>query len=360
LIIPSGRNSIGPYFAACLAAGEVFKHLRGLREGRGRFLEALFLSLWEFESRTSWEALSDEHWQVPLTLPPFYLIGCGAVGQAVGAALAGSREVRGYCTTIDGEQNDPENLNRYPLAAQRDLGSSKSKHTAAFLREVGIDAYAYEGRWPEYVSDIKRPVQRDDVRQMEEQYRYSLVVSCVDKNTARHAIQNFWPAFIMGGSTPGFAIEVNAYDMLSPYECLKCFNRPEPAGPSDSQLVAKLRAMPREQRRVQAEARGADWATLEAYLTDPKCGRLGSTEISKFRDEAVDWSVGFLSVAAGTLLAAQLLKYGVMGRAAFPAWKGNSLRFNFFNPAPRWTKHLRRTECDCVGAGRIDFERLWA
>jgi hypothetical protein len=43
----------------------------------------------------------------------------------------------------------------------------------------------------------------------------------------------------------------------------------------------------------------------------------------------------------------------------FPEGKGNSLRFNFFNPAPRWTKHLRRPECECGKEGRADFEHLW-
>lgn len=357
--LPSGRNALGPYFAACLAAGEVFKHLRGLREGKGRFIDALFISLWDFQARASWEALPNGQWPVPFMLPLFYLIGCGAVGQAVAAALVGSGEVRGYGTTIDGECNDPENLNRYPLATQDDLETSKSELTAAFLRKGGIAAYAYRGRWPEYTSDPNRPPQRDDVRKLESRYRYPLVLSCVDKNTARHGIQNFWPAFVMGGSTPGFAIEVNAYDMRSPYECLKCFNRAEPAGPSNSEIVAELRALPPEERRARAEARGADWRVLEAYLADPKCGRLGEAEVAKFREEAVDWSVGFVSVAAGTVLAAQLLKYAVLGPAAFPQDQGNSLRFNFFNPAPRWTKHLRREGCDCTGAGREDYERLW-
>ena len=269
--------------------------------------------------------------------------------------VAAPGEVRGYVTTIDGETNDPANLNRYPLATQADLGTSKSELTAAFLRRGGLEAYAYLGRWPEYASDPNRSPQRDDVRELEAHYRYPLVLSCVDRNTARHGIQNFWPAFLMGGSTPGFALEVDAYDMHSPYECLKCFNRPEPAGPSNNEIAAELRALPQEERCARAEARGANWQALEAYLANPKCGRLGAAEISKFRDEAVDWSVGFLSVAAGTLLAAQLLRYALIGRAAFPIDKGNALRFNFFNPAPRWTKHARRAECDCARrrAGRF-------
>ena len=358
-VLPAGRSALGPYFAACLAAGEVFKRLRGLREGKGRFIDELFVSLWDFEARDSWAELPEGPWPAPLAIPPFYLIGCGAVGQAVAAALAAAGTLSGHVTTIDGEVNDPENLNRYPLASQADLGIPKSELTAAFLRRGGLTTYAYPGRWPEYATDAGRPPQRDDVRELESRFRYPLVLSCVDKNTARHAIQNFWPEFLLGGSTPGFALEVNAYDMRSPYECLKCFNRPEPAGPSNGEILAALRALPPEERRARAEARGAEWRALEAFLADPRCGRLGAAEVSKFRDEAVDWSVGFVSVAAGTLLASQLLRYALVGRAAFPVDKGNSLRFNFFNPVPRRAKHARRAACDCSGVGRADFEGLW-
>src|SRR5260370_17014604 len=42
--LPAGRNALGPYFAACLAAGEGFQHLRGLPDGKARFISALFLS----------------------------------------------------------------------------------------------------------------------------------------------------------------------------------------------------------------------------------------------------------------------------------------------------------------------------
>lgn len=357
---PTGRNSVGPYFAACVAAGEVFKHLRGLRDGRGRFVEALFLSLWDFRESDSWEGLSAGDWPAALDLPPFYLIGCGAVGQAVAAATAAADKVCGYATTIDGETNDRENLNRYPLATQADINNvAKSELTARFLRRGGLDACSYAGAWPGYAYDPSRLPQPEDIRDEEIEYRYPLILSCVDKNSARHGIQNFWPEFLMGGSTQGLAFEVNAYDMQSPYECLKCFNRPEPADPSDSEIVKGLLALDGNVRRALAEARGADYGVLEAYLSDPKCGQLGAAEIRKFRDDSVDWSVGFVSVAAGTALAAQLFKYALKGRSAFPLELGNSVRFNFLNPGLRWTKHLRRADCECTCAGRAEYRRLW-
>jgi molybdopterin/thiamine biosynthesis adenylyltransferase len=360
-VLPEGTNALGPYFSACLAAGEVFKHLRGLRAGKGRFIDALYLSLWDFEIGDSWDALPEGEWRCPFIVPFFWLIGCGAVGQALAAALAACQDVRTSCTTIDCENVDPTNLNRYPLSTQWDLGQvSKSELTASYLRQGGIQAHYYRGNWPNYATDPSRPAQPEDAEKLESQFRYPLVVSCVDKNSARHAIQNFWPEYLIGGSTSGLAIEVNAYDMRSPFECLKCFNPIEPAGLTNNELVAKLLAMPPLERRVHAEERGADCTALEAYLVDPKCGRLGEVEIQKFRDEGADWSVGFISVAAGTVLTGQLLRFAILGRAAFTEHKGNSLRFSFFNPAPRWTKHLRRAECECAKDGRADYEQLWS
>src|SRR5260370_35620952 len=47
-IVPAGRNPFGPYFAACIAAGEIFKWLRRLRENRGHYIKSLNMSLWDY------------------------------------------------------------------------------------------------------------------------------------------------------------------------------------------------------------------------------------------------------------------------------------------------------------------------
>ena len=71
-------NTLGCYFAACIAAGEVFKRLCGLQPGKGRFIESLTLSLWDFHSYTEWSLAPDGPHLDALGLPPFYLIGAGA------------------------------------------------------------------------------------------------------------------------------------------------------------------------------------------------------------------------------------------------------------------------------------------
>ena len=50
-------NPLGPFLAAALAAGEVFKRTRGIR--RGEFAAASGFSLWSGETAPSWETLID-------------------------------------------------------------------------------------------------------------------------------------------------------------------------------------------------------------------------------------------------------------------------------------------------------------
>ena len=358
--VPVDRNPFGPYFAACVAAGEVFKHLAGLRPGAGQYVDELYMSLWDYRKRGDWKDLPSGEWPVALQLPPFYLIGAGAVGQAVSAALIASGQLRGYVTVMDDDHIDGTNLNRYPLATQNDEGENKSEFLARYLRDGGFEVYRYNKRWPDYAYDQERPPQREDLRGEEAEYRYGLVLSCVDKNSQRHAIQNFWPKFLMGGSTPGMGLAVAAYDMRSEYECLKCYNQPEPNDPTIEAIASELRTFAPQERKLQAEQRGVDWQLIEQYLTSPRCGTLGEQEVAKFYNAGRDheWSVGFASVASGTLLAAQLVKYALKGGEAFK--DGNTLRFIFNNPAPRWSKHKRSPECECMTTGRAAYDELWA
>jgi len=298
---------------------------------------------------------------LPLQLPPLYLIGAGAVGQAFAATLVASGELQGYVTVIDGDRVEGTNLNRYLLAIQGDEKSWKSDLLAKYLRIGGFEVYSYCSNWPNYAYDSARPKQRKDLLALEAEYRYGLILSCVDTNRARHAIQRFWPQYLMGASTLGLGLSVAAYDMRSFYECLMCSNPVEPAFPSIEAVASELRELSPQLRRTWAEKRGADLQILEDYLSNPRCGHLGENEIAKFSNEGsgVDWSVGFVSAAAGILLAAQLVKHSFLGTKAFPSNLGNTLRFNFLNPCPRWSKHRRRNECECISNGKVDYGLLW-
>lgn len=355
-------NPFGPYSAACLGAGEVFKRLVGVRPGKGRLIETLALSLWDFREHESWESMPAGITPSKLSIPPFYLVGAGAVGQAVAAVLAAAH-VQGHATVIDNDTVDDTNGNRCVLVTDGDEGKAKAPLAAAVLRAGGLTAFAFEGTWQNYVFNLPHEGQLPPLRSREAAYEYELVLSCVDKNTARHAIQNIWPRYLMGGSTDGLAVQVTAYDMLSPYECLKCANPLEVGAGTIEEVANQLRGLPLEERRARLEARGLDVEAIERYLNDPRCGELGERELSKFVTSPGDhdWSVGFVSAAAGVLLGAQLVKYAAVGGGvAFPSEEGHTLRFNFLRPAPKHSLHRRIEGCSCTVEGRADWASMWA
>jgi hypothetical protein len=126
---PSSANPIGPYFAACLAAGEVFKRLfEMITNGASRFVEQFFLSLWSRQTSAAWEELEQgPELRANAKVPPFYVVGAGAVGQAVIACLASAEEFGAEVVLIDADVIDPKgtNLNRCVLACQKDKGAAQ-------------------------------------------------------------------------------------------------------------------------------------------------------------------------------------------------------------------------------------------
>lgn len=360
--VPSSINPFGPYFSACLAAGEIFKHLAGLKPGRGKPIDHLAFSLWDYQKCDSWESADPGLWPAEIVLPPFYLAGAGAVGQAAIASLAASPGIGGYATFIDDEEVDETNRNRYVLAHSGNLGSKKVLIAAKAIHRESFHTVTYPGRWEAYVQGLNRPEQRTDVQGLEQKWKFQRVLSCVDKNGPRHNIQNVWPEIILGGSTFECGILVQAYDLRTGGECLKCSNPVEQDGRTIEGETARWKQMTPNERLQLAEQKGLNLQAIEDHLHHPECGQLGQQEIAKFvLDPRQDWSVGFVSVAAGVLLAAKLVQSEIAGLdAAFPPSRGQSLRFSFLNPGPAISRHPRKQACDCSERGKKSYERLWS
>lgn len=355
---PSSSIAAAPYFAACVLAGEVFKAFRRYDRPRNDAFP-LFFSLWSFEAADSWVVL-DAGPEAPPALAPFYLVGAGAVGQALLATLIASDVPMEHVTSMDGDAIDDEgtNLNRYCLTTTADIGTSKALIAERVLSAHNIPGFAFSGTWEEYQAS-DRLGQRADLRSLEASFRYESVLSCVDKNPARHSIQRFWPRVLLGGSTLGLGISVVNYDMQSDFECLMCGNPlPVDSWSVDKQATA-LRAMTTVERQRLAEATGANAAKVEAYLNDESCGHLGLAEIKKFRvaPGEAEWSVGFVSVAAGVLLAVETLRtvgFGMPGSDM-----GAARRFSLGSLSGRTSAHRRREGCECLTRGLRRFMENW-
>ena len=320
--IGDDANPIGPYVAACLCAGEVFKHIRAVRPDAGGFAEGMWLDAYEL--RVTKEPAPGPRLPSELSPTEAALVGVGAVGSAFLHALYPLEGLRADLTLIDNDPDgiDSTNLNRYAIFGRsHSEGRHPKASTAAKLMEgSGVSARPVDDSWQAWrAEDPGRPL--------------DLVISAVDRNRARHAIQDALPRLILGAATNDMRAQVNLYDVLGGGPCLRCRNRPEEDVP-DEEIIDRLRGLGPEEREAEAWRVGVDPTNLDTFLEDPRrnCGLVGGATLQKFSggSDEVEWAVGFVSVIAGVLLAAEYLKLGLgTGPAALDASR-NTFRFQFW------------------------------
>ncbi len=360
--LPQSGLTLGPYLGACFAAGEVFKSLRGMKQGKGELISEnreLFLSLWSTKTASSWDGLDSDPEIDRVDFPPFYFAGAGAVAEAAALAIAGLPDATGYATAVDPDSLDLSNDNRYALANLDDADKLKAPLMEEFFERRGFGHYSYVGAWQDYVSRRGREPNRADLADLESRFLYRLILSCVDDNGARHAIQNLWPEMIIGGSTHGLTAKAITYDMAGDQLCLKCYNPVVERNDLVRKRLEEARAMdPEERVRFFAEL-GIDQVKANEHLRDPACGQLSEQDLARFAAGEAMMSVGFVSVAAGVLLAAQMLRLIHSGRSAVPA-QAPILVANFYRPALRWLRSLPEQACDCQQRRIVDWTRRWS
>jgi molybdopterin/thiamine biosynthesis adenylyltransferase len=126
-------------------------------------------------------ALNDLH------LPPFVLVGAGAVGNALAYVLTHLENRDTYAVLVDDDVYDKSNLNRCSLAGTGDLNQEKTAVLASRLEEVGIASFPFSGDLKRFVND-GRVGMRADVAEDIGAGVYRMVVSCVDKGDGRQKI----------------------------------------------------------------------------------------------------------------------------------------------------------------------------
>jgi hypothetical protein len=233
---------------------------------------------------------------------------------------------RADLTLID---NDPEgvtdtNLNRCVLFGLRHAATfhPKASTAAALLGNGELVVEAFDDSWQAWRSEHPdRPL--------------GLVISAVDKNSCRHAVQDALPRLILGASTNDMRAQVNLYDVLGGGPCLRCRNRPE-ARVSDDEVIARLKGLPPSEREHEARRVGVNPSVLAAFLSDPlgNCGLVSGATLQKFGggSDEVEWAVGFVSVLAGVLLAAEYLKLGLGSLSPTLNARENTFRFQYWRP----------------------------
>lgn len=348
-----GPVSAAAWLAAALGCAEVFKHVGQLREGHGRQIKAFSVNLWTLTGSDGFAELDTPDGPAqPPALPPHYVIGAGAVGEAYLAVLATS-DVAGELLLLDHDVLDDTNLNRHILASWTDLGEPKAALATARLAGQRLQVSPARARWQDYLATppAERAARPKGLTAAERDYRYGLVISAVDRNDSRIAIATARPELILGGSTNGLAVEAGRYRPGSGWQCLACASRPEPQLNIEQAAKELAGKTPAELAAI-AEERGLDLAALTGYLKRPACGTLGEHEVRRFAAYTrPDWSVSFVSAASGALLAARALlqRDGDDHRRAEAG--GDTLRLWLANATMARTAHRPNPDCPVCRRG---------
>ena len=281
----------GPYVAAALAMSEVFKAVR-LREYVP--LESAFHSLWTM--RAAGRPDLDPAWSGPETVDGVpvsaTLAGVGAVGSTWLHALWATPGLGGAGLLADNDKYgvDTTNLNRCPIFGRSSVGSAKASEAARICADADIVLTPHDGPIGTTASD-----------------RPGLMVSAVDTNRSRRAVQGLYPPRLLSGSTHDLRAEVLRCDPELSTACIHCYNPVEPDGESDDELRKRFLTMdPAEQRQLAEDLKiSIDEAVL--WGTEGVCGFAGDQVAARLRPTSGGLSafaVGFVSVMAGTMLAA--------------------------------------------------------
>jgi hypothetical protein len=295
--VPHGSGSVlpfGPYIGACLAAAEIFKLAR-MHTSAFSPTRRAFYSSWTYRSGEVVDTSGPE--SCDGVLPgPIVLAGVGAVGCSALHALWAT-DIRGELMAADNDEKGVENsnLNRYSFFGADSIGKAKASQAAQSFDGHPLKVIPHDGGFEFFFQDPeKKPM---------------VVLSAVDKNTVRRAVQDQYPGLLLSASTDDLRAELVRCGPPGRGACLACFNPPEKS-PTDEEIRRELGQQPPEQARL-ARTLGEAEEAIREWVATGRCGETGGRILSHLRMRAGDperFAVGFVSVAAGTMLAAQIIK----------------------------------------------------
>jgi hypothetical protein len=328
---PEDPNPIGPYVAASLAVGELFCAV-ALRKYEAT--ERLFLSAWTLEGSG---VPPDANPPLPSVELDTLICGVGAVGSMVVHVLWATEFISGYVVLCDADPDgvDATNLNRYVLFGQSSAGNDKASAAATIAADASVNFHPIDGP----VQTVERFPDR--------------VVSAVDINIARAAIQSRYPARILSASTSDLRAEVLRIGIPHAGVCLRCFNPPEEQ-PDDNALREAVRTGEYGDLSELAAAHDVTIEEVEAWVIRGKCGRASERLLPTLRNNLrlpPNFAVSFVSSLAGVLLAAELLKDHYADRVPL---NDTDVRFVFQFAIPvartnRASRYLPQPTCPLCG-----------
>lgn len=314
-------NPFGPYVAACLAAGQTYMYARV----QDHVLQPVALNAWTLQQNT--RDLTSEHDlpSEPSAELDHVLAGVGAVGSALLLTLWAYQPVSGTIRAVDADPQgvDSTNLQRCLPFHSVDVGQPKAP-TAA-LRLGG-----HHGLVVEPTHGLAEALVGPQTH----------LISAIDTENARQALQDRYPASAIQASTSGLRLEMLRVDPTSDTACLRCFNAPADQTMSDSQVRAQIATLDDDAVAAHAAAVGTDVERVREWGRSGGCGQIGDALLERLRPSdgtPAQFSVGFASVLAGVLLAGQVLKDAIRRDGDKHAAVGDT---SLFGPTARFVTNL--------------------
>jgi hypothetical protein len=317
----------------------------------------------------------------PIDLGVVHLAGCGAIGQAVAAALA-TLPVEGTLVAVDHDKIDLGNLQRYVITRDNDVGKDKPSLIERALEHSALEVRPVRTRWGD---DDRSGVGAETV------------LTALDSERDRIAVQASLPRTIHNAWTSPGDIGVSRHERFGEEACLGCLHWPRERRRNRSEVIAEglrqheLRVLsylghdvpagrplaPEEvlgptlglkhpndvgtwtERSLLddvAERVGIDPAELAAYrdlsieflYRGGVCGELLHREPGRENDEAISVPLAHQSALAGGLLALQLYVSRSPAHAAHrPAHAQARYDVLADNPQLLVSPVARRPECLC-------------
>lgn len=281
---------IGALVGACHAAAALFRQARLAEPGPA----SVWHDAWTLRlSNLTEGAPSAGPDNAPLNLDELKLAGMGAVGNAFALTALTHPGAAGTLHAADYDDIDLTNLNRCLLFVRDNLGQLKADVATAAahgLGSVGASLHVTRERAEGAFADA--PV--------------TTLVSAVDTNRAREAINMLVPRVTLAGSTWRLRAQTDIFGEPGP--CLRCFNPPEPIEP-DRAIKTRVLTARRDELAAMAAQTGMTTDELLTWAAATGCGELDAAVLPALRaGDPPTFSVGFVSVLSGVLLAATAIR----------------------------------------------------
>jgi hypothetical protein len=307
----------GPYVAAALAAGEIYLHAR------------LPLHVARPTGAYGWDCWAQTLAAQPVPGAPTDLAGLDVSGTALaGVGAVGSTWVHTLWATpglvdeatladADRKGVTTTNFNRCTIFGRASLHEPKASEAARIASDAPIIWHPHDGK----LEDLG--------------VTPTLLVSAVDTNRARQALQHRYPPLILSGSTLDLRAEVLRTDRPGADACLRCHNPPEVYIGDDELRVRAREGGPEVIRELAAEAQVTE-SDVQRWLERADCDEVGKRVLDTLRRQAPEppvRAVGFTSVMAGVMLAAETVKVLLSQPMTPMTPASNNATFQFLHPA---------------------------